>query len=572
MKKVFSYLRTYKLSVSIALSLMVLELIVELFQPLLMAKIIDEGILQEDLSVVAVWGSVLLGLSLIAFAAGITNSFFAAHASQGVGHDLRRDLFHKVQGFTSNHFQKFSTPGLVTRMTNDVTQVQGLLFMLMRIALRAPLFIIGGIIMAFFVHPGLAIHLLISVPILLLFLFWILTKGVVLFRKVQEKLDRANTVIRENLSGIRLIKGFNRRDFEEDRFKHVNHSLTNQNKKALWMMEVAMPVVMLGMNIVIIVILWIGAVQLNLQEVTAGELVAIINYATRILFTFSVFTFLIMNYSRGSASATRITAVLNKDTDHLHPEQALLRQTIRGSVRFENVSFRYSEQYTETLKNVSFSTEEHKTVGILGETGSGKTTLLNLIPKLIEKTSGYILIDETEIDELDRVHLRRQISVVPQEAHLFSGSVKDNIEWGKDGATFEEIIAAAKDAQIHDFIMSLPDGYDSRLGQKGITFSGGQKQRLSIARALVRKPKILILDDSMSALDAYTESRLLETLKKQNCTIFLVAQKISSIRAADQILLLHQGELIGSGSHEDLLKTSPYYQSVYKSQIEEDVV
>ncbi|WP_408008755.1 ABC transporter ATP-binding protein [Pseudalkalibacillus sp. A8] len=570
MKKAFSYLHTYKLSVSIALSLMVLELIVELVQPLLMAKIIDDGILLEDLSIVAVWGSVLLGLSLIAFAAGITNSFFAAHASQGVGHDLRRDLFHKVQEFTSKHFQTFSTPGLVTRMTNDVTQVQGLLFMLMRIALRAPLFIVGGIIMAFFVHPGLATYLLLSVPALLLFLFWILTKGIVLFRKVQEKLDRVNTVIRENLSGIRLIKGFNRGAYEEGRFKQENHSLVDQNKRALWMIEVAMPVVMLGMNIVIILILWIGAVQLNMQEVQAGELVAIINYATRILFTFSVFTFLIMNYSRGSASATRIASVLNEKT--LHHSEVLSLQSISGSVRFENVSFRYSDQSGDVLKGITFSTDENKTVGILGETGSGKTTLLNLIPKLLEKSSGHIFIDGTEIDEIDNEHLRKQMSVVPQEAHLFSGSVKENIEWGKDGATIEEVISAAKDAQIHDFIMSLPDGYDTRIGQKGITLSGGQKQRLSIARALVRKPKILILDDSTSALDAHTEARLLQTLKKQACTVYIVAQKISSIRAADQILLLHQGELIGSGNHEGLLQTSPFYQSVYKSQMEEDVI
>ncbi len=571
MKKVFSYLRSYKLSVSIALSLMVLELIVELVQPLLMAKIIDDGILQDDLSIIAVWGSVLLGLSLIAFAAGITNSFFAAHASQGVGHDLRRDLFHKVQEFTVKHFQTFSTPGLVTRMTNDVTQVQGLLFMLMRIALRAPLFIVGGIIMAFLVHPGLATYLLLSVPVLLLFLFWILTRGVVLFRNVQERHDRVNTVIRENLSGIRLIKGFNRGEYEERRFKKENQSLADQNKKALWMMEVAMPVVMLGMNIVIILILWIGAVQLNLQEAQAGELVAIINYATRILFTFSVFTFLIMNFSRGSASAARIASVLYEKTGPQHFENLSL-QPIKGGVRFENVSYRYGDQSGEILKNLSFSTEENKTVGILGETGSGKTTLLNLITKLLEKSSGHIFIDGTEIDEIDDKYLRKQMSVVPQEAHLFSGSVKENIEWGKDEATTEEVIRAAKDAQIHDFIISLPDGYDTRLGQKGITFSGGQKQRLSIARALVRKPKILILDDSTSALDAHTEARLLQTLKEQACTVFIVAQKISSFREADQILLLHQGQLIGSGSHESLLQTSRYYQSVYKSQMEEDVI
>ncbi|MGM7703221.1 ABC transporter ATP-binding protein [Pseudalkalibacillus sp. Hm43] len=571
MRKVFSYLPTYKFSVAVALSLMVLELIVELMQPLLMAKIIDEGIVAEDMSVVTIWGGVLLGLSLVAFAAGIINSYFAANASQGVGHDIRRDLFQKVQAFSSRHFQTFTTPGLVTRMTNDVTQIQGVLFMLMRIALRAPLFIIGGIVMSFVVHPGLATILVLSVPILLLFLFWILTKGIVLFRKVQGKLDRMNTVLRENLSGIRLIKGFNRSKYEEERFQDVNKNLMNDNKKALWIMEVAMPVVMLGMNIVILIILWIGAIQLETDMVKAGELVAIINYATKIMFTFSVFTFLIMNYSRGSASAARITAVLEEDTKAIHATDQALKPDVKGGVSFVDVSYQYDADQ-RVLQNISFAAKPGEMIGILGETGSGKTTLLNLIPRLLEETEGDIYLDGYRMKDLDVEHVRNQISVVPQEAHLFSGSLIENIRWGKEDATKKEVISAAKDAQIHEFIKGLPDGYETILGQKGITFSGGQKQRLSIARALVRKPKILILDDSTSALDAHTEERLLSTLRRQNCTVFLVAQKISSIQNADQILLLHEGEVIGIGDHRSLLKENPYYQSVYQSQMEEDVI
>ncbi|WP_349408948.1 ABC transporter ATP-binding protein [Pseudalkalibacillus sp. SCS-8] len=571
MRKVFSYLPTYKISVGVALFLMILELIVELIQPLLMAKIIDEGIVAGDMTVVAVWGSVLLGLALIAFASGIINSFFAANASQGVGHDLRRDLFEKVQAFSTKHFQSFSTPGLVTRMTNDVTQVQGLLFMLMRIALRAPLFIIGGIVMSFIVHPGLATILVLSVPFLLLFLLWILRKGIVLFRKVQSKLDRMNTVIRENLSGIRLIKSFNRGSYENERFQGVNRELMDENKKALWIMEVAMPVVMLGMNVVILIILWAGAMQLNMETVKAGELVAIINYATKIMFTFSVFTFLIMNYSRGSASASRITSVLEADTAPIEKNVNSYRPDIKGGIRFEHVSFEY-EGHQKVLNDITFNVQPGQTVGILGETGSGKSTLLNLIPRLLMETEGRIYVDDHPISDLDVEHLRNQISVVPQEAHLFSGSLAENIRWGKNDASMKEVIAAAKDAQIHDFIKGLPDGYETRLGQKGITFSGGQKQRLSIARALIRKPRILILDDSTSALDAHTEARLLRTLRRQNCTVFLVAQKISSIQNADQIFLLHDGELIGEGNHRTLLNNHPYYQSVYQSQMEEDVI
>ncbi|MCF6139042.1 ABC transporter ATP-binding protein [Pseudalkalibacillus berkeleyi] len=571
MRKVFSYLPTYKISVSVALSLMILELIVELFQPLIMAKIIDEGIVTKDMDVVLIWGGVLLGVSLIAFAAGITNSYFAAHASQGVGHDLRRDLFQKVQAFSSKHFQTFSTPGLVTRLTNDVTQVQGVLFMLMRIAMRAPLFIIGGIVMSFVVHPGLATILLLSVPIMLLFLFFILKKGMVLFRKVQERLDRINTVIRENLAGIRLIKGFNRGAYEEKRFKGVNRTLMDENKKALWVMEVAMPVVMLGMNVVIILILWFGAMQLDMNTVQAGELVAVINYATKIMFTFTVFTFLIMNYSRGSASAKRIEGVLEETTGPLHAPGEDLKPAFNGGIRFENVTYQLINQQT-VLRNISFTIHPGETVGILGETGSGKTTLLNLIPRLLEHTEGKILIDETNINDVNIEYLRSRMSIVPQEAHLFSGRIVDNIRWGKEDATENEVVQAAKDAQIHDFIESLPEGYETLLGQKGVSLSGGQKQRLSIARALVRDPDILILDDSTSALDAHTEKRLLTMLKEKACTVILVAQKISSVRNADQILIIDDGEFIGIGNHHDLLRSNPYYQSVYESQMEEDVI
>ncbi|WP_257347594.1 ABC transporter ATP-binding protein [Pseudalkalibacillus decolorationis] len=572
MRKILSYTSTYKKAVWIAVFLMGIELVVELVQPLFMAKIIDEGIMKGDMSVVGLWGGILLGLSFIAFAAGISSSFYAAQASQGVGHDIRRDIFQKVQQFTRKNFGSFSTPGLITRITNDVIQIQNLLFMMMRIALRAPLFILFGMVMAFFIHPGLATILVISVPSLLLFLFWILKKGVKLFRRVQNKLDRVNTVIRENLAGIRLIKGFNRGVYEENRFEDVNGSLMNDNKKALWITELAMPIVMLGMNIVILIILWIGATKLNMKSAQAGELVAIINYATRMMFTFSVFTFLIMNFSRGNASAGRIRKVLDEETEGLDELGGSECPSLKGGISFENVSFEFSPSDGPALKDLSFTAHVGETIGILGETGSGKTSLLQLIPRLLDITTGRVLLDGVDIHKLNVEHIRKQISLVPQEAHLFSGTIKGNIGWGKDHATMEDIIQAAKKAQIHDFIMSLPGSYDAQIGQKGVTFSGGQKQRLSLARALVRDPKILLLDDSTSALDAHTEMKLLQTLKEMQCTVLIVAQKISSIQEADQILLLNQGKIIGNGDHETLLKTNVYYQSVYQSQLQEEVI
>ncbi|WP_173918352.1 ABC transporter ATP-binding protein [Halobacillus sp. Marseille-Q1614] len=568
MKKVFQYSLPYKLSAIIAILLMLIELAVELVQPLLMAKIIDDGIMQEDYTTVSIWGGVLVGLSLLAFAAGIINSYFAAHVSQGVGHDLRRDLFKKVQSFTSENFLAYSTPNLVTRITNDVIQIQNLVLMLMRIALRAPLFIIFALVMAFTVNVQLASLLVIAVPVLGAFLFWVLTRGVKLFKNVQRKLDGVNTVIRENLSRIRLIKGFNRGSYEEERFDQVNRPLLEENKRALWLMELAMPVIMLGMNVIILILLWIGAAQLDIGSAQAGEVVAIINYATRIMFTFSIFSFLIMVFSRGNASANRVVNVLEERTPAYLNESGN-KAALKGNITFDHVTF--SRADAPTLKKISFKAEAGQTIGILGETGSGKTSLLHLIPRLLEKDSGSLFLDDYEISDLDVKSIRQQISLVPQEVHLFSGSVKENIAWGKADATEEEIIEAAKQAEIHSFITTLSNGYNTKIGQKGVTFSGGQKQRLSIARALVRKPRILILDDSTSALDAHTEARLLQTLKKQDCTVLLVAQKVSSLKEAHKILLLYQGELIAEGDHEELLKESPYYREVYQSQ-QEDVM
>lgn len=566
MKQIFSYAHPYKKSAAIALMLMLIELVVELTQPVLMAKIIDDGIVTGDLSAVTFWGLVLLGLSAAAFAAGITNSFYAADFSQGVGHDLRRDLFEKVQYFTDEQFQTISTPSLVTRITNDVIQLQSLLFMLVRIGLRAPLFIITALIMALTIDVRLSLILIGCVPVFLLFLFFILIKGVRYFKKVQEKLDALNSVIRQNLSAVRLVKGFNRKDYEEEQFRTANAELVDQNKKALWLMETAMPMVMFGMNAVILILLWTGSGFLSLGSLQPGELVAIINYATRILFTFSVFTFLILMVSRGQASAERVEEVLSSSVENGRWMNSGPFDKVQGGIRFLNVSFQRSG--LQILRDISFEAESGSTVGIIGETGAGKTSLLHLIPRLYEKESGRILFDGRNVEEYALQALRQSVSLVPQEVQLFSGTVRENIGWGKEGASEKEIKEAAAQAQIAGFIESLPEGYDTQIGQKGVVFSGGQKQRLSIARALVRKPSILLLDDSTSALDARTEQQLMKSLENQSCTVFLTAQKISSIQQADLILLLDQGRIAAKGTHEELLETSVYYRQVFESQKE----
>nr|WP_077215147.1 ABC transporter ATP-binding protein [Bacillus dakarensis] len=555
-----------------ALFFTVFELAVELVQPIIMAVMIDEGVVKGNLSVIYGWGGLLLGLSLLAFAGGIINTFYSAKVSQGVGYEIRKELFTRIQSFSFKHFQSLPTSSLITRLTNDVTQIQTFIFMGLRIALRAPLFILGGIIMAYSVHVGLAHILLVAVPILLLITLWLLKKGVFYFQLVQKKLDAVNRVIRENLMGIRLIKAYTRGRYEEKRFTDVNDSLMKDNKKALWIMELTMPLLMLGMNVSMVVILWFGSIYLNLGSAQAGEVVAIINYATRIMFSFGVFSFLMMNYSRAKASSARITEVLDVGIEqHLlekRPDGGDLR--VEGELEFVDVSFQYSSEKKPVLENLNFFIKPGETVGILGETGSGKTSLFQLIPRLYEVTKGEIFLDGEEIRTIPLQMLRKQIGLVPQEAHLFSGTIKENIGWGKNDASLEEIIQAAKDAEIHDFIKSLPDGYDTRVGQRGVNLSGGQKQRLSIARALVRNPSILLLDDSTSALDARTEKRILTRLKRQACTTLIIAQKISSVKGADHILLLHDGEIIGDGTHEFLLKENSYYQRIYWSQSKEE--
>lgn len=571
MLKVLSYLKPYRIAVAIALALTLTELAVELIQPLFMAKIIDEGILKSDLSVVLKWGSIMLVFSLISLAAGVLNSFYAAHTSQSFGFDVRKSLFDKVQSFSFANFNLFPASSLITRMTNDITQVQNTLFMSLRIMLRAPLMIIGGLIMAFFVNVKLALILFIVVPFLFIFLKWLMSIGGSLFKTVQEKLDSVNGVMRETLTGIRLIKAFIRRKHEVKRFTHANEDLKDQTIKALRLMEITMPVLLIIMNISIIGVLWFGSIQVNSGGVKVGEVVAIVNYATRITGAFSIFSFIIMAFSRARASSNRIVEVLEAEVDLSDQEDADSTFYVKeGKVEFKHVAFQYPDTETPALTNITFTVNPGQTVAILGATGSGKTSLFQLIPRLYDVADGEVLIDGIDVREMKMENLRRKIGFVPQEAVLFTGTVKENIAWGKENASMDEIIEAAIDAQIYETIKGFPNMFEAKLGQKGVNLSGGQKQRLSIARALVRKPKILLLDDSTSALDRRTEAKLLEALKKYTCTTLIITQKISTAMEADRILLLEEGKLLAEGTHESLLEKSPLYLEIFRSQLREE--
>ncbi|MGO4183713.1 ABC transporter ATP-binding protein [Paenibacillus sp. TAF43_2] len=567
MLTMFTFLKKYRFAAYVALLLMLVELVVELLQPYIISKIIDDGIDNNNLSVVLQWGGFLIGCSVIAFIVGILSSFYASHVSQSFGFDLRERLYEKVQSFSFANFNRFPESSLITRLTNDVSQLQNTVFMGLRIMLRAPLLVIGSIVMAFIVQPKLAIWLAAVIPFLGVFLLWVLKKGEKLFRSVQKQLDQVNSVMQQNLIGMRIVRVFVRMKHESKRFAFSSEQLMDRTVSALRLTEVTMPIVLLFMNAIVIAVLWFGRIELDRNGASVGEVVAIVNYAMRTIGALSIMSMIVVNFSRARASAQRIEEVVLTDidlTDTVDSDESVKLRD--GYVSFENVSFEYPDSDLHVLRDISFSVLPGETIAIMGATGSGKTSLIQLIPRLYDVQTGVIRVDGKDNRLMKLEQLRKQIGYVPQEIMLFTGTVADNIRWGKENASIEEIIEAAKLAQIHDTIMKLPEQYDTIVGQKGVNLSGGQKQRLTIARALVRKPVVLLLDDSTSALDVQTEAALLQALKNMSCTTFLITQKISSTVAADSILLLDEGQLLAQGKHEQLIRESSLYQKIYESQ------
>ncbi|KXH83888.1 ABC transporter ATP-binding protein [Sporosarcina sp. HYO08] len=569
MKTVFSYAKSYKWPIIIALFLMFVELTVELIQPLLIAKIIDEGIVTRDAQVVWTWGSVMMGLAFIAFISGVINSFFAAHAALGFAYDLRKALFQQVQAFSMATFLRFPASGLITRLTSDVSIVQTVLFMGLRIMMRAPLLVIGSLVMAFVVNAKLAVFLIIGAPFLAFFLYFMTKKGVSYFSRVQKRLDTVNRVIQESLQAIRLIKAYLRGSYEASRFSTVSKALRTDTVLAMRRMELILPILLLVMNGSLMAVLWFGAVEVQSGRAQVGELVAIVNYAMRMTGAFSMFSFLIVAFSRAKASAERMEEVLlAKELEQDYVESSSMKR-LDGDLRFEHVYFNYPGKPTPILEDISFHIAAGEKLAIMGATGSGKSTLLNLIPRMFEATSGRITVSGVDVNEWTLKDLREMIGFVPQQSILFTGSILDNLSWGDVEARVDELEEAAKKAQIHSSIEAFPSQYETRVGQKGVNLSGGQKQRLSIARALVRKPSILILDDSTSALDVKTESALWDALRGEEATMLVVTQKIRTAQGADRILLLDDGKVVGYGTHDELMKQSPLYQQIAKSQMEE---
>ena len=566
MKTVFRYALPYKWPMFIAIVLMLLELSVELIQPLLIGRIIDDGIMKEDLNTVLVWGSVMLALAFLALITGVVNSYFAAHAAQSFGYDLRQALFQRVQTFSLAAFLRFPTSSLITRLTSDVTLAQNALFMGLRIMARAPLMVIGSVIMAFVVSPKLAIFLLIGAPFLAVFLIIMARKGVRLFGLVQRRLDGVNQLVQENLQAVRLIKAYLRGVFETNRFSKAAGALKKDSVRAMRLMELILPVLLFIMNVSFMAVLWFGAGEVRNSGMPVGDVVAVVNYTMRMTSAFSMFSFLIVIFSRAKASSERMEELLVADDELEQLEIGDNRPRGAASVRFEHVSFRYPGTTEDVLKDVSFEVPAGGKLVIMGATGSGKSTMLQLLPRMFTVTEGAVWIDGKYIEEWPLDTLRNLIGYVPQQSMLFTGSIAENLSWGKPDATANEIEKAAKKAQIHSSIMHFSEGYETRVGQRGVNLSGGQKQRLSIARALIRKPSLLILDDSTSALDVKTESALWEALREEDTTMFIVTQKIQTAQIADAILLLSDGKIVGYGTHEELLETSSFYREIAESQ------
>ncbi len=592
----WTFLKPYKKPIIIALALMGVELIVELWHPLLMKTVIDEGIMKHDLSAVLGWGGLMVAVALLGFAAGITNSFYSSYVSQHFGYDVRAKLFLRIQDFSVSAFQRFPASALITRMTSDVNQLQNVVFMGLRIMLRAPLLMAGSLIMALLIDVRIAGILLIAVPICVSILIWMMRKGFQLFRAVQNQLDATNGIVRENLMGMRLIKAFVRYRREIDRFDRNNTQLMERTAKALRLIETTIPVLLLLMNISILVILWFGNWQMGIGGASAGDAAAIVIYATRITGIFGLLSHILMSAARARASARRIQEVLQAEdrgeetqvwedsraamgaeAEEEGPaaaaaEAPCLGKEILGKLEFEAVTFRYPGTSEPVLRDLSFVVQPGETVAVMGATGSGKSSMFQLIPRLFQPERGRILIDGIDIRDLPLEEWRRSIGMVPQEVVLFTGTIADNIRWGQNDASLDEVMEAAKHAQIHETILGLSEGYGTIVGQKGVNLSGGQKQRLSIARALIRKPRLLLLDDSTSALDLKTEARLLQALKRYDCTTLIITQKVSTAMQADRVILLDQGRIISQGTHEELTASSDLYRRIVASQFGEKAV
>lgn len=558
-----------------ALGFLICEAIADLMQPTIMSKIVDIGVTGKDLNYVLKMGGIMLLVTALGAVCASTRNVVSTNVSQNFGAELRLDLFKKIQSLSFDNIDKFEAASLVTRLTNDVTQLQNFVNGMMRIFVKAPVVGIGAIIMTTILNAKMALIIFAIVPVVAVLISLSMKVAFPRFSKVQKALDKVNGVIREYLSGVRVVKAFNRFSYETERFEQANEGLSNQSIKAMRVMAVFNPGITLTVNLGIVALMWIGGSRVNTGQVHVGQIIAFTNYMTQILFSLIMISNVFTMFIRAKASAERIGDVFVEESTIIEANKPVKLESLKGRVDFENISFSYNGASGEpVLKNISFSCLPGETVGIIGSTGSGKSSLVNLVPRFYDAVSGSVKLNGKDVLALELKELRDRIALVPQKTMLFTGSIIDNIRWGKENATEEEVIEAAKIAQADKFVSSFPEGYNTQLGQGGVNLSGGQKQRLSIARALIKKPEVLILDDCTSAVDVTTETKIREGLKEYSAelTTIIIAQRITSVMRADKIVVLDNGQIASMGTHEELMQTSKVYQDIFRSQIGKELM
>lgn len=574
MLKLLRFLRPYRMILIVVVVLAFGQAIANLYLPTLMADIIDYGIFKNDIAYIWRTGGLMLLITIGGTIAAIVGIFFSSQVATGFGKIIRARLFTHIERFSLHEFDTVGPASLITRTTNDTNQVQQMLVIILNMMITAPITIIAGVILAVNQDVGLTWILVVAIPVLVCTIVLLMTRAIPLFRIVQVKLDKINLILDEGLAGVRVIRAFDRQRHEEKRFDDANYDLTDVSIRVNRMIAILMPMMMLVLNLSSIAILWFGAIRVNSGDIQVGAMIAFLQYAMQILFALLMVSMMFVMLPRAAASATRINEVLDIKPEINDAEQVKRAEDSRGYVEFQDVTFSYPGAEEPALSHISFSAVPGEVTAMIGGTGAGKSTLISLIPRFYDIDSGQILVDGVDIREMSQEHLREKIGLVPQKTVLFSGTMADNIRYGKENATDEEIWKAANTAQATDFIESMPDSYDSIIAQGGTNVSGGQKQRLSIARALVRKPEIYIFDDSFSALDFKTDARLRSALKQETrqSTVMIVAQRVSTVMDADQIIVLEDGHIAGIGTHRELMKTCEVYQDIVSSQLSSEEI
>lgn len=572
MLKLFAYLKPYRVPIALVLALIFLQSLSDLYLPTLMADIVDIGVVQGDTPYILQIGGFMLLVAAAGTACSVAASYYSSKVAAGFGQRLRGRVFEHVENFSLQEFDRIGTASLITRTTNDITQVQQVLTMMLRMMVSAPMLCIGGIIMAVSKDAKLSLVLIVIIPVLVGAIYLIASRGIPLFKEMQKKLDKLNLVLREGLTGIRVIRAFNRAGHEKRRFNDANLDLTGTGLKVNRIMGAMMPVMMLTMNFATIAIIWFGGFRIDSGDMQVGSLMAFLQYAMQIMFSLMMVSMMFVMIPRASVSAARIREVLDMVPTLNDPEQAKNGGTLKGHVEFQQVSFSYPGAEKPAIEDITFKAGPGEVTAIIGGTGAGKSTLISLIPRFYDVAGGRVLVDGTDVREMTQEALRAKIGFVPQKAVLFSGTIRDNIRYGKEDATEEEIRHAADIAQATEFVSEMKDGFDSVIAQGGSNVSGGQKQRLSIARALVRRPDIYVFDDSFSALDFKTDAKLRAALREETgeATVLIVAQRVSTVIDADRIVVLDEGRIAGIGRHRELLDTCKVYREIVSSQLSED--